>query len=105
MASEACLWYTQVIFLAKWVPSQSLIFVYSVYIFLLATVDPIYELRGFMYEDGLHWDMQSKIIAAALTILAVFQIVFFSVEPIDSDLILYEQSINISCDVGLPRVE
>jgi hypothetical protein len=85
------------------VPSQSLIFVYSVYIFLLAIVDPIYELRNFMNDDL--WDKQSKIIAVALTILAVFQIVFFSVEPIDSDLILYEQSINISCDVGLPRVE
>ena len=40
-ATQVCIWYTQVIILAKWVPKTSLIFVYSLYIMGLYFVEPI----------------------------------------------------------------
>lgn len=39
-AMQACIWYTQVITLARWVPKEALIFVYLAYMIGLYFVDP-----------------------------------------------------------------
>lgn len=37
--------------------------------------------------------------------LGFIQFFFFSLDPIDSNFIIYEQAVNLSCEIGLPKVD
>lgn len=48
--------------------------------------------------------MIDLVTALLLTIVAIIQLAFLSMEPLDSDLILYEQCIHLSSAYSLPMV-
>ena len=113
--------YVQVVYIAKWVGKSYLMIIVSFFLILVGLYSIVeYQIKLYCYNnfhdpsdpsDIRQHEKMNELFgyvdiatAALLALIAIIQLAFFSMEPLDSDLILYEQCIYLSSAYSLPKL-
>ena len=108
--------YVQVVYIAKWVGKHHWITVISLFFILLGLyqyavfftfryIENSSDDKDEINVNKAHFEAWVDIVSACLlTVIALVQLCFLSMDPLDSDLILYEQCIYLSSMYALPKV-